>query len=586
MVAASERMPASVVGDGTHTVAELIEIENTTNPLRGQGHEKPLTRIKVDDGLTDHLRRSGGRRLGDIPAAGEQVLLRGTANLSTGGTAKDVTDRVHPEVRRLCERAARVVGLDVCGIDLIAPDVAAPPPDRGAGVIEVNAAPGLRMHHYPSEGAPRDVGTAVVDMLFPHGNGRVPVVAVTGTNGKTTVTRMVAGIVAAAGKTVGMTTTDGIWVGGHQVAAGDMTGFHSARVVLGDPSVEAAVLETARGGIVRRSLGYDWSDVGVMTNIAADHLGQDGIETVDDLLHAKALVAERVREGGTIVLNADDPRLAALPGRRLVGADKKRVVFFSLTPDNPVVRRHLAAGGTAFWAAGGWLHEGTGAKAARLVREADVPATLGGAARFQVANVLAAAAAARALGVPAARVARALAGFDSDPTHNPGRMNVFQVGRGHALVDYGHNPAAFEAVAEFARHWRDRRVTAVFTVPGDREDELIAEAGRVVARGFDRLIIKEDGDTRGRRPGEVAELLCRGAHEAEGVVECRTVLDERDAVRAALATMADDEIVFVFYDDYRAVRGVLAEFGAAPAAGLPAAAHSGAAWAGPTVAAS
>lgn len=213
MVAASERVPALVVGDGTHTVAELVEIENATNPLRGDGHEKPLTRIVVDDCVRDLLRRSGGRWLTDIPAAGERVLLRATANLSTGGTAKDVTDAVHPEVRRLCERAARVVGLDVCGIDLIAPDVAAPLPDRGAGVIEVNAAPGLRMHHYPSEGTPRDVGRAVVDMLFPRGNGRVPVVAVTGTNGKTTVTRMVAGIVAATGKTVGMTTTDGIWVG-------------------------------------------------------------------------------------------------------------------------------------------------------------------------------------------------------------------------------------------------------------------------------------------------------------------------------------------------------------------------------------
>jgi cyanophycin synthetase len=573
MVAASERVPASVVGDGSHSVAELIDVENATNPLRGDGHDKPLTRIVVDDGLIDHLRRAGGRRLQDVPAAGERVFLRGTANLSTGGTARDVTDDVHPDTRRLCERAARVVGLDVCGIDLITPDIARPLPESGAGIVEVNAAPGLRMHHFPSEGTPRDAGGAIVASLFPRGNGRVPVVAITGMNGKTTVTRMVAAAVAATGRTVGMTTTDGIWVGGHPVAAGDMTGFGSARVVLGDPAVEVAVLETARGGLVRRSLGYDWSDVGVITNISADHLGQDGIETVDDLLHAKSLVAERVREGGTIVLNADDPRLAALPGRRQVGADRKRVVFFSLDGDNPVVVRHLAAGGTAFWAADGWLYEGTGDRARRLVRAADVPATMGGAARFQVANALAAAAAARGLGLAAATVARALAGFDSDATRNPGRMNVFRVGGGHVLVDYGHNPAAFAAVADLARGWPDRRTTAVFTVPGDRDDDLIREAGRVVAGGFDRLVIREDADRRGRRPGEVARLLCSGAHDTDPEADCTTVPDECEAVRSALRAMADDEIVFVFYEDYAAVRRVLDEFGAVPAAGLPAAAE-------------
>jgi cyanophycin synthetase len=570
MVAASERMPASVIGDGVRTVAALIEAENATNPLRGDGHEKPLTKITVDAELIDHLRRSAQRWLTDVPASGERVLLRGTANLSTGGTARDVTDDVHPDVRRTCERAARAIGLDVCGIDLIAPNVTRPLPTTGAGVIEANAAPGLRMHHFPSAGKARDAGGAIVRNLFPTGDGRIPIVSITGTNGKTTVTRMVATMFGGAGKTVGVTTTDGIWIGGHQIAEGDMTGFQSARVVLGDSSVEMAVLETARGGLVRRSLGYDWSDVGVITNIAADHIGQDGIETVDDLLHVKALVAERVREGGTIVLNADDERLAALPGRRLVHADKKRIAFFSLHADNPVVRRHLDDGGTAFWVADGWLHEGTGQKSRRLVRTADIPAAFGGAARFQVANALAAAAAARAIGLPPTQVARALAMFDSDSNLNPGRMNVFDVGPGHVLVDYGHNPAAFEAVSDLTRNWPDRRVTAVFTVPGDREDDLICECGRVVARGFDRLIIKEDGDHRGRRPGEVAELLCRGAHEAPGRVECHTVLDECEAVRTALRSMDSNDIVVVFYDNYRAVRKVLDEFGAVPGNGLPA----------------
>ena len=568
MVAASERVPAHVTGDGRHTVNELIAAENAGNPLRGDGHEQPLTRIVIDEGLLDHLRRCG-RSLSDVPAAGERVFLRATANLSTGGTARDVTDRVHPDTARLCERAARVVGLDVCGIDLITPEIADPLPETGAGVIEVNAAPGIRMHHYPAEGQPRDAGGAIVDMLFPGGsNGRIPVVAITGTNGKTTVTRMVADVLAGAGTRVGVTTTDGIWIAGHCVARGDTTGFHSARVVLGDPSVEAAVLETARGGMVRRSLGYDWSDVGVITNVQPDHLGQDGIETLEDLVHVKALVAERVRDGGTIVLNADDPNLAALPGRRLVGADRKRVVFFSLSEDNPVVRRHLAAGGSAFWAADGWLLESGRRGVRRLVREAAIPATFGGAARFQVANALAAAAAARVLGVSPEGVARALAAFDGG-AHNRGRLNLFRVGRGHVLVDYGHNPAAFEAIAGLARNWPDRRTTAVFTVPGDRDVELIREGGRTVARGFDRVIIREDKDRRGRGPGEVARLLCEAVHDVDRAVECTTVLDECEAVRAAVEGMADDEVV-VFYEDYDAVVDVLKRYGAEPAAGMPA----------------
>ena len=380
---------------------------------------------------------------------------------------------------------------------------------------------------------------------------------------------MVASMLSAAGKTVGLTTTDGIWIAGQPVAEGDMTGFGSARVVLGDPSVEVAVLETARGGIVRRSLGYDWSDVGVVTNVAADHLGMDGIETMGDLVHAKALVAERVRDGGTIVLNADDAPVAELTERKLVGAERKRVVFFSLNADNQVVRNHLAAGGTAFWAEGGWLLEGRRERILRLVREADIPAALGGAARFQVANCLAAAAAARGLGLSTAQVVQALIAFDSDPADNPGRMNAFEVGSGYVLVDYAHNPAAFEAVTQLTTRWRDRRVTAVFTAPGDREDGLIEESGRVVGRGFDRVIIKEDGDGRGRKRGEVAGLLERGVNDAGCDVECLTVLDEREAVRTALRTMIDDEIVVVFYDDFRAVRDVLDEFGAAPTSGLP-----------------
>ena len=271
-----------------------------------------------------------GRSLEDVPEDGTLILLRESANLSTGGSAKDVTDQVHPTIRRICERAAGAIGLDICGVDLVIPDITRAFESAG-GIVEVNASPGIRMHHHPSEGEPRDVGAAIIDMLYPAGaDGRIPIFSVTGTNGKTTVTRMISHAVAASGKRVGTTTTDGIWIGGEEVGRGDMTGPWSAGVVLADPSVEVAVLETARGGIVRSGLGYDWSDVGVITNVQADHLGQDGIEDVDDILRIKRLVAERVRAGGTLILNADDERVAAVPEHPKVSRVEKQYVYVSL----------------------------------------------------------------------------------------------------------------------------------------------------------------------------------------------------------------------------------------------------------------
>jgi cyanophycin synthetase len=566
LVAAAERLPAHVVGDGRSTIDELVARENA-NPLRGGGHDRPLSRIVLDGCATAFLARCGRRR-DDVPAAGERVFLRETANLSTGGIARDVTDEVHPDTARLCERAARLIGLDVCGIDLITPDIAEPLPEAHAGILELNASPGIRMHHHPTSGRPRDVGGAIVDALFPPGTAaRIPVFAVTGTNGKTTVTRMIGEIMAAAGQVVGMTTTDGIWIDGHRVAEGDMTGFRSARTVLSDPLVEVAVLETARGGLIRSGLGYDWADVAVLTNIAADHLGQDGLETLDDLLHVKSLVAERVREGGTLVLNAEDERLAGLPAENpRLRAAPRRVVYFARDRRHPVIRRHLAAGGTAFVLMNGWLTELTGSQADRIIRESAIPATLGGTARCQTANALAAAAAARARGVARETVAAALGRFRGD-RHNPGRLNFYRVGRGTVLVDYGHNPAAFAAICELAAGWHDRRTTAVFTVPGDRDDRLLADAARVLARGFDRLIVREDRDLRGRQRGDVARILCEAVAAVNPGGDCTVILDERAALRRAIETMVEGEVVAIFYEDLAGVTEVLDAFGAEPVAG-------------------
>ncbi len=563
MVAASERVPAHVVGDGQSTIRRLIERENQ-NPLRGQGHEKALTLIQVDEGLLCFLQRSG-RSLEDIPGPGERVFLCQTANLSTGGTAQDVTDIVHPQVARLCERAARLIGLDICGIDLIHPDIRQPLPVEGAGILEVNAAPGIRMHHHPSEGQPRDVGAAIIEMLYPNGaTGRIPVVSITGTNGKTTVARMIGHTLASVGKVVGQTTTEGVWIDGHCVAEGDMTGFGSARLVLSDPTVEVAVLETARGGIVRRSLGYDWSDVGVLTNIQADHLGQDGIETIDDLVHIKSLVAERVREGGTLVLNADDERLAALPEHPRIRKLPRRLIWFSLTPENPVVRRHLAAGGSACLLKDGWLVLTDGNGEQRVIREASLPVTLGGTAKFQTANALAALAACQALGLRVEQMASALMSFQS--SHNNGRMNLYQVGRGYLLVDYGHNLGAFQALGGLTAAWSDRRVTGVFTVPGDRSDSLIDQAARMAARCFDRLIIREDEDLRGRRSGEIAGLIHRAVQAETPDKDCRIVLREPEALQTAIREMEDGEVVVFFFEKHIGpTLGLLRTLGAKPA---------------------
>jgi cyanophycin synthetase len=565
MVAASERLPCYVTGDGTHSVAELIEIANR-DPLRGDGHEKPLTKIVVDEIALAHLRKNG-LTPAHVPGAGETVTLRDSINLSTGGVARDVTDEVHESVRVLCERAARAVGLDVCGVDLVLGDIGAPFEEGRGAVIELNASPGLRMHLFPSEGRPRDVGSEIVSMLFPAGDGRVPVVSVTGTNGKTSVTRMIGHVLSNEGLCVGVTTTDGIWVGGRQVAKGDTTGPHSARTVLSDPTVEAAVLETARGGIVRRGLGYDWSDVGVMTNIQEDHFGQDGIETLDDLVYIKSLVAERVREGGTLVLNADDEILARLAEEPRVRAEEKRVVYFSMRgAEHVVIRKHLDAGGTAFFARDGWVVEATGHGQTRVLRLSDVPVTMGGTAHFQSANVLACVAACRARGVAAESIAASLSTFRS-AADNPGRTNLFRTAAGgYVILDYGHNPEAFAAVCQTASRWRGRRVTGIIGVPGDRSDELIERAGRIAARGFERIVIKEDEDTRGRRRGEVAEILRRAVSDETPWRECSVTLSEPEALREELRRQQPGDVLVIFYDKAGPLRPVLEEFDAEPVA--------------------
>lgn len=554
VVAAAERLPAHVIGDGQATIAQLIARENG-HPWRGEGHEKPLTQIRVDAAVLSYLRRTG-RCLDDVPAAGERVYLRDNANLSTGGTAIDVTDSLHPDMARLCERVAMIIGLDVCGVDLIASDISQPPGGQVA-VVEVNAAPGIRMHHYPSQGSPRPVGKAIVDMLFPQGTpSRIPLFAVTGTNGKTTTTRMIGHILSTTGRRVGMTTTDGIYINRQCIRQGDTTGPRSAQTLLCDPTVEIAVLETARGGIVRYGLGYDWADVAVITNIQPDHIGQDGIAEMEDLVFIKSLVAERVREGGTVILNADDANVAAIPLSPRMQKGKKQIVYFSLQTDHPVVSRHRQEGGTAYYLNNGWIVEAKGKAEYAVMAVEDIPITMQGAARFHIANAMAAIAACRAYGMSRERIARALSSFRSD-VHNPGRANLYRVGQGYVLVDYGHNPDSFAAIGQLAQQWSACRLTGIVGVPGDRANEVVEMAARVAARQFHRLFIKEDRDTRGRRRGEIAGLMLRAAQAEVPYGEFRVIVDECEALETALREMKAGEVVVIFYEKREPVLQVL-----------------------------
>ncbi len=558
MIAASERLPCRVRGDGRHTIAELIEIENK-NPLRGERHEKPLTRIKITPVVLARMLKEGWIPE-DVPENGEQVTLCDKMNLSTGGTARDVTDEVHKSVKTLCERATRVVNLDVCGVDLVLKDISAPvPPDKG-GVIEINAAPDLRMHCFPADGKPRDVGGAIIEMLYPNGQtGRIPIISITGTNGKTTVTRMISLILAGENLSVGMTTSTGIYLNGELLTPGDTTGPASAQTILGDTTVDIAVLETARGGILKHGLGWSWADVGVVTNITEDHIGQDGIESVADLVNIKSLVAERVRENGTLVLNADDTESANLIERPEVNRTKKNIVYFAMAENNSIVRAHLEKGETAYFVRDNWICEARGnALVTRIAETTAIPVTMSGTADFQIQNAMAAIAAARALDVSPAKIADALGNFRG-AAHNPGRNNLYKVGAGYVLVDYGHNTDGFAAVSRMARRWTGKTVTAIISLPGDRDNRIIEEAARIAARGFDRVIVTEEVNLRGRAPGEMAELLRDAIEREKPGGNCEIVPDEIEAFSRALVRMRKNEVVVIFYRQLDLILEVLAQ---------------------------
>lgn len=528
VVAVAERVPAHVVGDGQLSIAELVEKTNR-DPLRGEGHDNVLTQIEVDRTSYQLLERKG-YTLDTILAKDEVFYLKSTANLSTGGIAIDRTDEIHPENIWIAERVAKVIGLDIAGIDVVTPDISRPLREVDGVIVEVNAAPGFRMHFCPSVGIPRNVAEPVIDMLFPPGSPtRIPIISITGTNGKTTTTRLTAHIFKQTGQVVGYTTTDGIYLGDYLVEQGDTTGPQSAQVILQDPTVEVAVLETARGGILRSGLGFGQCDVGVVLNVAADHLGIGDIETVDDLAHLKSVVVESARPNGYAVLNADDPLVSAMAKRV-----QAQVAYFSMNPENELIRTHTHQGGLAAVYENGYLSILKGDWTIRIERAEHIPLTMGGRAPFMIANALAACLTAFAQGVQIEHIRKALASFRASVGQTPGRMNLFDLGDFHALVDYAHNPHSYEALGGFVRNWSSGDRIGVIGGPGDRRDEDFITLGRLSAAIFDRIIVKEDDDTRGRPRGDAAALIVQGIQQIQPNMRYEVILNETDAVNTAL----------------------------------------------------
>ncbi|WP_165187893.1 cyanophycin synthetase [Caulobacter soli] len=550
VVAVAERVPAQVVGDGRATVADLIATVNQ-DPRRGVGHEQVMTRIVIDDQVREMLARAG-LGLDDVPEQGTMVVLRATANLSTGGTAIDRTDEIHPDNLNIARRAALTVGLDVAGIDFMAPDIARSVRETGGGIVEINAAPGFRMHLEPSQGQPRDVAKAVIADLFPPGaRSRIPIVAVTGTNGKSTVVRMVARIAREMGKTVGLTNTTGVYVNDEKILEADASGPKSARMVLRDPTVDVAVLETARGGMLREGLAFDRCDVGVVLNVTADHLGLKGVDTLEDLAAVKSIVTESVSRRGVSVLNGDDP-LTLRMARHAGG----RIGYFTLEGGpamSPFLQKHQAEGGLLVALepsiGGGDIVVYDKGRRWPVVRADEIPATLNGQARFNTANALAAVAAGHGLGATPEVMAKALRAFTSSHAENPGRFNVHDAHGFRVIVDYAHNPGAMRAMAQLVAQLRPSvgRVIGAVSIPGDRRDEDILEMGAIAAEMFDDLIFRERPDGRGRPSGSVLSLLTQGALEASFPAErLHRISSESRSADAALRMARPGDLVLLF----------------------------------------
>lgn len=549
--AVAKRLPAMVVGDGAHTVRELVALVNR-DERRGEEHEKPLTKIKLDS-ISAAILQSVGLTADSVPEKGRVVKLRANGNLSTGGTAIDCTEEIHPENARLAVLAANVVGIDIAGIDVVTEDISKSILETGGVIVEVNTAPGIRMHLYPSEGKPRNVAKDIVDYLFPAKElYQFPIVSVTGTNGKTTTARILAYTLQLSGKSVGLTSTSGTFINGKCLCRGDHSGPRSARTLLANKEIDCAVLETARGGILREGLGYDLADVGVVTNIAEDHLGMDGTDTLEDLAFVKSLVTEAVKKNGHAVLNADDAMTPFLLERT-----KANVVLFSKT--GRFAPPFCAGKNLRVFARDGWIKIAEEEKQIDLLPISQIPITGAGKIECNIENALAAAAALYALRIPAAVITEGLKTFRD----NEGRFRFYSVGAFCVMLDYGHNLPGYRQVIAACKNFAFKRLVGVIGMPGDREDEAIRSVGRLCAASFDRIYIKEDSDKRGRNPLEVANLFYGAiSGTGYGAERVRMIENEAEALQAAVSAAQAGDLIVVLYEKLEPLREYLLSIGA------------------------
>lgn len=550
-VAAARRIPAHVVGDGHSSVSELIEQVNA-HPDRGEGHESSLTKILVDAD-TDHQLQKLGYGLDSVPNNSETVYLKSTSNLSTGGTAADATDEIHPQNKFMAERIAKIVGLDICGIDVMAKNIFTPIQENGGAVLEVNAAPGFRMHLAPTIGKPRNVAKAVVDMLYPENTqSTIPLFAVTGTNGKTTTTRLLAHFAKVAGYTPGYTTTDGIYIGDYKIQEGDTTGPVSAGLILRDPTVDFAVLETARGGLLRSGLAFDHCDVGIITNIQEDHLGLSDINTLADLANVKAVVARSVNKNGFAVLNADDFHCV-----KIAEELDCNIVYFSMEKCNPVLADHLEKGGYGCYVDNGNITSAKGQQVNVIENVSAIPLSQNGNAKFMVANILAAVGGAFAHGFSISDLQQGLRSFIPSYELTPGRMNFFEFSNFKVLVDYAHNPHGMLAMKDYLETVKAKRKIGIIAGVGDRRDNDIVELASIAATMFDHIIIRQEHGLRGRSLDEINKLMVKGIFGAGTGVSYDLAPEETDAIKLALSMAQPGDLIVALSDEHKKVVNII-----------------------------
>ncbi|MDF2832646.1 cyanophycin synthetase [Chryseobacterium indoltheticum] len=542
MVAAARRVPAHVVGDGESNLEKLIEKENQ-DTRRGYGHENVLTEITVDKDTLELLEKLQ-YTLETVPQRGEVVYLKSTANLSTGGTSIDVTDMVHPENITMAERISKIIGLDVCGIDIMAENLTQPLKESGGAIIEVNAAPGFRMHLAPSEGLPRNVAAPVVDMLYPQGKPfTIPIIAVTGTNGKTTTTRLISHIVKNNGYRVGFTTSDGIYIQNTMLTKGDTTGPVSAEFILKDPTVEFAVLETARGGILRSGLGFSQCDIGVLTNIKEDHLGMNDIHNLKDLTKVKRVVLDSVKKNGWSVLNAEDEY-----SMRIINDLPSNVAIFSLDENNEYIKKFAKEGRITCVYEEGFVTIKKGDWKIRIGKVKDFPITMEGKAKFMIDNVLAASLACYLYGFGIEDISNSLRTFIPSAQLTPGRLNVFKFKNFKVLIDFAHNPAGYEAIEDYLKNVESTKKIGIISGVGDRRDEDIRLCGKIAGRMFDHIIIRNEKHLRGRTEEEINGLIIDGMQSSGRDVSYETIPKEIDALKHAMGMAEEGTFITALSD--------------------------------------